>query len=362
MKEEEIKMEKVTITMTENAYKEVNMLKAKFSAKKGEALSWDEFFELLLNRERKKKDLTSWLYTLGIFIAITFVFTFPLYIGAPLAALSLIPMYLLIGFIVAFFSAYVLTPWSLRKEMRPFDSAPLQVLKSLEELSNRAGIKKVPKLMIKETLEINACAYASLSGDRVCVTKGLMDAYQTGRIDEKELNAILGHELGHIRNRDSFRRGVVLSWISICDTMGNLFIIIGTAVGVTGTVAVAGSREERAFEFVMAIIGWASVIAGFIMKIIAKIASILAFHHSRRQEHAADEVAAELTSPEVAASALQKIEDLNNELIAKELSILPYSDRWQMQPRNTSWIDSLWDTHPPMEKRISELKRISEFL
>ena len=51
------------------------------------------------------------------------------------------------------------------------------------------------------------------------------------------------------------------------------------------------------------------------------------------------------------ANALQRISTLNNDLVAKELAKLPYADRWQLQPRNPSWIDKLFDTHPPMEKR-----------
>ena len=346
-------MEKATIAISENTCKEANMLKAKFSIKEGKALSWEEFFELLLKRERKKKDLASWLYTLGIFVAITFIFTFPLiYFLVSLTAIAMILLCLLIGVIVAFFSAYILTPWSLWTEMKHFNDAPLQVLKSLEELSRRAGIKKVPKLMIKETPEINACSYASLFGNRVSVTKGLMDAYQNGKVEEEELNAILGHELGHIRNRDCLRSELVLSWISLFD-LGNWYywFFIGFL------------RGKRGFRLLMAIATYYPfIIPGFIMKLISKIASIPAFHLSRREEYAADEIGAELTSPEITASALKKIENLNNELVAEQISLLPYSDRWQLQPRNTSRIDRLFDTHPPMEKRISALRRIDEFI
>ena len=73
-------------------------------------------------------------------------------------------------------------------------------------------------------------------------------------------------------------------------------------------------------------------------------------------------VGAELTSPEKMANALQRINALNNELVAKELAELPYADRWQLQPRNPSWIDKLFDTHPPMGERENELRTISKFL
>jgi Zn-dependent protease with chaperone function len=290
-------MEKTTVPISGDVYKGVRMLKAELSAKKEKALTWDEFFELQLSRERKKKDLTSWIYTLGIFVAITFIFMFPFYIGAPLAAMAMLPVFILIGLIVAFFSAYVLTSWTLRG-IKPFEKAPSEILKSFEEPSRKAGLEKHPELMIAETPEINAMAYVCLSGNRICVTRGLLNAYQNENIDEEDLNAILGHEIGHIRN----------------------------------------------------------------LEIFCKIASILAFHLSRKHEHAADMVGAELTSPETMANALQRINTLNKELAAKELATLPYADRWQLQPRNPSLIDKLFDTHPPMEKRETDLKTISKFL
>lgn len=378
MKEEEkARMEETTVPVSGDVYKGVRMLKAELSAKKGKALSWDEFFELQLSIERKKKDLTSWLYTLGIFVAITFILMFPLYIGAPLAALAMLPVFILIGLIVAFFSAYVLTSWTLRG-IKPFENAPSGILKSFEELSGKAGLEKRPELMIAETPEINAMAYVSLSGNRVCVTRGLMNAYQNENIEEEELNAILGHEIGHIRNLDCLKRSFVLSWISIFDAVGTLLMRIGEGVAGIGVVLAEATeevvitkvgsdryvarREGGLIWLAIALLGWMLYVFGVIQKIFCKIASILAFHLSRKNEHAADMVGAELTSPETMANALQRINTLDNELVAKELAALPYADRWQLQPRNPSWIDKLFDTHPPMEERETELRIISKFL
>lgn len=357
----EEEMEKTEIVVNKDIYREINMWKAKLSAKRRKALTWDEFLEFLLKEKRKKEELMSWLYTLGIFVAITFILMFPIYLSAPLVAVSMIPIFILIGLVVAFFSAYILTSWSLRG-VKPFENAPSSILKSLERLSSKAGVKKV-KLMILETPEINAMAYTSLSGNHVCITRGLIDAYQSGKIDEGELEAILGHEIGHIKNRDCLRFSFVLSWIEIFDKIGTVFIIIGTAIaGIGVALEVTAREEEKGRGAIIVIFGWMLTIAGFMQKLLAKIASILAFHLSRKQEYAADMIGAELVHPEKVASALRKIEELNNELIAKELASLPYADRWQLQPRNPSWIDKLFDTHPPTEKRIAMLRTICEFL
>lgn len=377
MKENETKIEKPTVTISEDAYKKVKMLKAEFSVKKGKTLTWDEFFGLLINRERKIRDYQSWLYTIGIFIVITFVLMLPLYIAAPLQTISMIPIFLIIGLIVAFFSGYVITPLTLRGII-PFDNAPPQVLKSVEELSKKAEIKNHPKLMIAVTPEINAMVYTSISGNRVCVTKGLMDAYQSGKITEEELNAIIGHEIGHIRNLDYLKWSLVLSWISIFDAIGTLLMLIGQGMANIGVV-LSESEETYVIEkggsgryvarkeggiigLLVELVGWSLYLSGILQKLIAKIASILASHLSRKQEHAADAVGAELTSPEKMSVALQKITALNNELVAEKIASLPYADRWQLQPHNPSWIDKLFYTHPPTEKRDAELRKINEFL
>jgi heat shock protein HtpX len=338
------------------------------------------------DREQREKAWTSWLYTLGVFIIITivstFILAFPIFSEDPLQAMATILGSLVLGFIVACCSAYALTPWTLRRKMKPFEDAPPQVLKSIEELSKKAELKKAPKLMIAETPEINAMTYTSIFGNKICITRGLMNAYQSGNIDEGELSAILGHEIGHIKNLDCLKHSLVLSWISILDIIGELYIMIGAGITRIGvwlgeiieetmgkTVIVRETRdryvvrEEGAGGLVGCMImlyglifGWSMIISGFIMKIIAKIASILAFHLIRKLEYAADAFGAGLSSGGKMISALRKIALLNSELIVEEITTLPYADRWQLQPRNPSWIDRLFDTHPPIENRVAALQ------
>lgn len=97
----------------------------------------------------------------------------------------------------------------------------------------------------------------------------------------------------------------VLSWIDIFDKIGTLCVFVGGAIRGGGCMIMEASEK-----------GWILAIVGFSYKIASKIASLLAFHLSRIQEYAADRFSAELTAPDVVASALQKIEALNDELIA----------------------------------------------
>ena len=67
----------------------------------------------------------------------------------------------------------------------------------VRDLSRKSGIKK-PKLMISQIPLPNAFAYGSpLTGSRVAVTQGLLKD-----LDDGEVEAVLGHEMGHLRHRD----------------------------------------------------------------------------------------------------------------------------------------------------------------
>jgi heat shock protein HtpX len=72
-----------------------------------------------------------------------------------------------------------------------------QLHQTVSKLSRKSGIKK-PKLMIAQIPLPNAFAYGSpLTGSRVAVTQGLLKD-----LDEGEIEAVLGHELGHLKHRD----------------------------------------------------------------------------------------------------------------------------------------------------------------
>jgi heat shock protein HtpX len=72
-----------------------------------------------------------------------------------------------------------------------------QLHQAVSELSQKSGIKK-PKLMLSQIPLPNAFAYGSpLTGSRVAVTQGLLKD-----LDEGEVEAVIGHELGHLKHRD----------------------------------------------------------------------------------------------------------------------------------------------------------------
>ncbi|MDI6691667.1 MAG: M48 family metalloprotease, partial [Candidatus Bathyarchaeota archaeon] len=67
----------------------------------------------------------------------------------------------------------------------------------VENLSRKSGIKK-PRLMLAQIPIPNAFAYGSpIAGNRVAVTTGLLKT-----LDFEEVEAVIGHELGHLKHRD----------------------------------------------------------------------------------------------------------------------------------------------------------------
>ena len=121
-------------------------------------------------------------------------------------------------------------------------------------------------------------------------------------------------------------------------------------------MAEASERGERMFAIILGINGWFSTPVGSfgsLLLLMAKLPSALSFHLSRKQEFEANDIAVELTHPKEVSAALEKITALNEEL---------YADRWQFQLRNATWVDRLWDTHPPTPSWVERQRSLVTFL
>lgn len=344
-------MTRRSIALDPEVHDRLALLRARESVRRKTELNWDEFFRVLLRRERRKREAISWAYALVIFISVTWVLLWPVYLYAP----TLIPLIWAVGLIVAAVSVYLLTPFALRK-YKPFEEASSEIFGCVEELAAKAGLRKAPLLTISETEEVNAMAYCSPSGGRVCLTRGLVKALDEGKLSSSELKAIIAHEIGHLKHMDSLKFGLALSWVNVFQYFGNETVRVGEGM------AKISEASEGWFGTMLAIYGAFTAFLGAVLLLMAKLASALSFHLSRRQEFEADDVAVELTHPEEMSAALERITALNEELLAKELEKLPYADRWQFQPQNTTWVDRLWDTHPPTSSRVERQRSLLMFL
>jgi len=105
-----------------------------------------------------------------------------------------------------------------------------QLHQMVDALSQKSGIAR-PKLMIAQIPLPNAFAYGSpLSGSRIAVTQGLLKS-----LDEGEVEAVIGHELGHLRHRD-------VQVMMVVSFLPALFYYIGFSLMLSGSYR--GRREE----------------------------------------------------------------------------------------------------------------------
>jgi heat shock protein HtpX len=307
--------------------------------------SFEEAISLLLDREEKIKQIRLWLYTILIFLTITAILFIPF--GITIKTFFLVAG---IGAIFGLISFYLLTP-------RAFPGTSLipdeKINNIIQKLARKAGFSQPPRLLLLNTPEINAMAVGGTTPS-VILTSGLVAAHRNGALTDEELAAIIGHEIGHLKHHDGLRCSLASAWISIFSTGGEIITSIGTNLVL---------KDQSARPSVFTVCASISLVGfGLFFKGLSKIASVLYFYLSRKQEYDADDIGAQLTHPNHMKSALAKIEDLNKALVEKEMQQLPFPDLWQVKPKKLSIIDRLWTTHPPTEERIARQAELASFI
>ncbi|WP_426958029.1 M48 family metallopeptidase [Muricoccus radiodurans] len=199
-----------------------------------------------------------------------------------------------------------------------------------EELCISRGMS-VPRLGIIESEALNAYA-SGLSRDTgaVTVTRGLMDA-----LDDRELSAVLAHELSHIRNGDA-RLGVIAAiFAGILSLVADLF----------GRVRFS-ARDSRG--------NGPAMLLGLLLVVLSGVLAVaLRFALSRQREFLADAGAVQMTrDPDAMISALRKVSGRS------EMHGLPGQVQAMMLdwPEEEGWF-RLHATHPRVEQRIEALVR-----
>jgi heat shock protein HtpX len=173
----------------------------------------------------------------------------------------------------------------------------------------------------------------------VAVTEGLWN-----RLEPREIEGVIAHELSHIGNRDV----AIMTVASFFSMVASYITQMAMWSGLFG----GNNREGGAPAFIIVLlVGWITYILSYIL--------ILAL--SRYREFAADRGAALITgAPEQLMSALQKI--------ASQMTRIPQRDLREMEGMNafyivpTNWkqsFGSLFLTHPPLEKRLERLSAIA---
>lgn len=208
----------------------------------------------------------------------------------------------------------------------------------LENLCISRGIP-MPQLKIMESEVLNA--FASGMNEKqyaVTVTRGLMEA-----LDDAEMEAVLGHELTHIRNGDV--RLMVIAVI-IAGVIAFFAEILWRWFSWGPRVRYSNESGDRRANPAMA----ALLLAGVIVAAAWLLSGMLRFALSRSREYLADAGAVELTkNPDAMISALMKISG------RAEIPGAP-SGLMEMCIENAdSGLVDLFATHPPIDQRVKAL-------
>jgi heat shock protein HtpX len=213
----------------------------------------------------------------------------------------------------------------------------------VERLCAMADLPK-PKVAIMNTPVPNAFATGrSPKHAAVCVTTGLWD-----RLEPKEVEGVLAHELSHVANRDV----LVMTLASFFAMLAAMLTRFGLYAGMWG--GGGGRRDNNNGPPV-----WLIVFA--VSMLVYVISFILIRTISRYREYAADRGSALITgAPEYLMSALQKI--------SSQMTLIPNQDLRQVEGMNAFFIvpakvrgaaAELFMDHPPLEKRIAALAEIA---
>jgi heat shock protein HtpX len=220
------------------------------------------------------------------------------------------------------------------REVSPQEAPELHAM--IERLCIQADLPK-PKVAVMPTSMPNAFAMGrSPKSATVCTTTGIMEL-----LSPSELEGVLAHELTHVINRDV----AVMTLASFFASIASIIVQFGFFFG-------GGSDDDDDGPGVMVVILVALavyVISFFLMQAL-----------SRYREFAADRGAAVLTGrPSALASALMKISGTMERIPQTDLRAHPELNAFYIFPAGAKRsLFALFQTHPPIEKRVAALQRL----
>jgi heat shock protein HtpX len=222
------------------------------------------------------------------------------------------------------------------QEVSP-EEAP-QIHQMVEELAHEAGIPK-PKVYIIPDDSPNAFATGrNPQHAAVAATQGIIRL-----LTPVELKGVLGHELGHVLNRD-----ILIS--TIAATLAGAIMILASMAR-WGAILGMGRDDEEG----------GGIFGVLVMSIIAPIAAMLIqMAISRSREYLADETGARLAhNPESLARALEKL-SLGTQRIPMDASPAT-AHMFIVNPLTGRSLMNLFSTHPPIEERVERLRAMRSY-
>jgi heat shock protein HtpX len=216
----------------------------------------------------------------------------------------------------------------------------------LENLCISRGIT-MPTLRVADDDALNAFATGMNPKQySITVTRGLIEA-----LNDQELEAVLGHELTHIRNGDVRMMVIAVVIAGVISFFGEMVFRIffqSTFYGGFGGRRRGGDSEGKGGAGIAIIIAIALIVVAWLLSVVIRFAL------SRQREYLADAGSVELTkNPDAMIMALRKIENRSELSHANSAVMEMCVDNPRMGFSN------IFDTHPPIEARVAALVKFA---
>lgn len=257
------------------------------------------------------------------------------FIGLMLGGETGLIIALLIAFGMNFFSYWNSDKAVLRMHgARPVDARTAPDLWAITESMSRGAGLPMPALYVIETEQPNAFATGrNPDNAAVAVTRGLLTS-----MSREEVAGVVAHELAHIKNRDTLTMTITAMLAGAVSMLANFALLFG------------GGRDRP--------LGLVGTIAMMILAPLA--AGMVQMAISRVREYEADADGAVICgNPDWLASALMRLGVLSGRIdnIAAERNPAT-AHMFIVNPLHMQAVDSLFATHPPIEKRVEKLRAL----
>ena len=284
----------------------------------------------------------------SFFIVSIFIIVITLIIYYICNALDMGPISIVIALVFSISSAWSSYYFSDKIVLKLNNARPatreenLQLVNILDSLVVASGLNSTPALYVMDDPQPNAFATGrDPAHSAICVTTGLLQ-----KLDYYELEGVVGHELGHIKNYDIRLSAIVtvmVGFVVMLSDMFSRYMFFGNR---------RRSNDEGRGNAILMLIGLVFLVLSPIFGKLMQLAI------SRKREYMADATSVQFTrNPEGLISALQKISADPNELQSANNATAhmyicnPFKDKKKKS-------SSIWSTHPSTEDRIEALKNL----
>lgn len=292
----------------------------------------------------KKNKRKTGVIVFGFLLMITLILYYVCYMFdlSSYAAITIALSFSIISTIATYYNCDKIVLASVRaRQATPEED--LQLTNILDALMVASGLEHKPRLYVMESNQPNAFATGRNPENAIiCVTTGLLQ-----KLDYYELEAVVAHELSHIKNYDILLSAVISVMVGFVVMLSDIF---------TRTIFRPSRRDRDDDNKGNAIL----MLVGLIFLLLSPIVSnLIQLAVSRRREYLADATAIQFTrNPDGLISALKKISGDDSKLdVASNSNAYMYIEN-PFPKKRVKQMSGLFSTHPSIEERIEALEKL----